>query len=215
MADYSQLSLTDGLVCIGGKSGMGLTTFSLRMAHHLSFYEKVLFISYHDYAENLRDRIGLENYSSQELTIEDSLPFYDSEYCENIAPWLEEEGIDTLIVDDLNSLCGKVYDGDFYMKEDVISGFKNVADKTGIRVVLNLILDEPNSDQGRVKPSLRDYTWARNIIHDADQIIGIHRPFHYGILEDEEGNSTINNMELLYLKDLENKPGTYVMHDWR
>ncbi len=214
MADYSQLSLADGLVCVGGKSGMGVTTFTLKMAHHMSFYEKVLFISYHDYVENLTDKLGMGTYSVQDLVIEDSLPFFDSEYCENIAPWLQEEGFDTVIIDDLNSLCGKKYEGDFYMFEDVISGFKEIADTLDIRIIVNVTLEDTIQNKGTIKPSLRDFRWARNIIHESDQIIALHRPFHYGIIEDENGNSTANNMEILYLKDLQNKPGTLVLSDW-
>ena len=214
MADYSRLSLSDGLICLGGKAGMGVTTFTLKMAHHLSFYEKVLFISYHDYAENLNERLGMDTYSPQDLTIEDSLPFYDSEYCENIGPWLAEEQYNTIIIDDLNSLCGKVYEGDFYLAEDVISGFRSLVDELDIRIIANVALNESKAQDNVLQPTLRDFTWARNIIHESDQIIGLHRPFHYGILEDEQGNSTMNNMELRYLKDLQNKPSTLVLNDW-
>lgn len=214
MADYSKLSLADGLICVGGKTGMGVTSFTLRMAQHLSFYERVLFISYHDYAENLSEKLGKGTYSDKDLTIEDSLPFFDSEFCENMTPWLDEEGYDTVIFDDLNSLCGKVYAGDYYMPEDVISGFGEIASELNIRIVANLTLGAAGEDNNVAKPSLRDFTWARNIIHESDQIIALHRPFHYGILEDENGNSTVNNMEILYLKDLQNKPGMLVLSDW-
>lgn len=215
MADYSQLSLAEGLICVGGQSGMGVTTFSLKLAHHISFYQKVLFISYHDYAQLLHDRLGKGNFSPQDLTIEDSLPFYDSEFCENIGPWLEEEGYTTVVIDDLNSLCGKVYEGDFYMLEDVITGFKSITEQYNIRLILNVTLGESKNERPKRKPTLRDFTWARNIIHESDQIIAIHRPFHYGILEDENGQPTMNNMELLYLKDLQNEPGSLVLHDWK
>jgi hypothetical protein len=194
---------------------MGVTTFSLKIAHHMSFFEKVLFISYHNYAQLLEGRLGVGNYSPQDLTIEDSLPFYDSEFCENIGPWLEEEGYTTVIIDDLNSLCGKIYEGDFYMPEDVVSGFKSISEEYNIRIILNVTLEEKENRRADDRPCLREFTWARNIIHDSDQIIALYRPFHYGILEDEHGNSTMNNLELLYLKDLVNEPCSLVLNDWR
>lgn len=215
MFDYAKISLSEGLIIIGGRPGMGVTTFTLKIAHELAKTEKTLFISYHNYEKELWKMLGLDMYDVHDLHLDDSFPFYYSEFCEHLGAFLKQEGYTTVFMDDLDSLFNEDHSDVYADQDEVIQDFKQMAETFDVRVILNVTLSNDSEKHGGDKPDLRGFTWARSIISEATQIYAIHRPFYYGIVEDEHGNSTLNQMEVLRLKDENLDSSTFHLEDWR
>lgn len=65
-----QIKLSNGLIAFGGAKGAGKTRFMLKLANYIAKTEKVLFVSYQDYAEKLEHilkRIDTQIRSNLEL----------------------------------------------------------------------------------------------------------------------------------------------------
>lgn len=58
------------------------------------------------------------------------------------------------------------------------------------------------------RPMLSDLRESGAIEQDADMVILLHRPEYYGILQDEEGNSTVGMAELIVAKNRNGQTGT-------
>ena len=114
---------------------------------------------------------------------------------------IKEKSCKIVILDDLNTLINNSQYDNSYSKDFIIRGFKQVAEECEVAVVLNLVLPETvDARTGDKSPLLSDFNWSRQILEQADEIIGLYEPNIYGIAEDEDGNSVVDQVEVLILK---------------
>lgn len=91
----------------------------------------------------------------------------------------------------------------------ITQGLKALAKEMRIPVIALSQLSRENEKRGGGKrPLLSDLRESGNIEQDADIVALIHRPEYYGVLEDEEGNSTRGIAEIIFAKHRHGKLGT-------
>jgi hypothetical protein len=193
---------------------MGLTTLTLQLANQLARENKTVFITYQDYAESLR-AILLEKGEvvSDNLHFNTILSYYQPDFVTDLKEIIISEGYSNVILDDLPSLLGEQNQLDADMKNELIESLKRLATVLQIRLILNTSLpDQVESRGGDRKPMIRDFTWSRNLIHAADQVLALYRPGYYGITEDESGHSLLHLREVLSLKNAESNRSFNVDH---
>lgn len=110
--------------------------------------------------------------------------------------------IQLAVIDYLQLMSGS---GDAQSREQEVStisrGIKAVAKELNIPILALSQLNRGVELRGGDKrPMVSDLRESGAIEQDADIIIFIHRPERYGILEDEEGNSTVGKAEIIVAK---------------
>jgi hypothetical protein len=202
-----RIQLSKGLIAIGGSAGIGKTRFTLKLANQLSKNEKVLFISYQDYREHsvsILEEMG--DQQNKNLKITTNIGYFNVASILQLIKHIETNSFTTVFIDDIDGFKrGQFIDFNDEEKNSVIEALGFIAKLLDVRIVFNLTLKWYNSSFQFIRPGLRDFDWSRNIVTDCTQIYAINRPFFYEISEDEEGNSVENLIEIISLKNEQNK----------
>jgi hypothetical protein len=210
----NRIILPKGLIAFGGSEGIGKTRFTLKLANFLAENEKVLYISYQDYKEKLYDIIiEMDSQINENLEVNTSFDYFNVGSFLEMIKYIEMQKITTLFIDDLDCLGrNKFSEFNENEKDSTIDGLLYLSKHLNISVVFNLILSKSYvshyfGERGiRVdKPRMRDFDWSRKIVNDCSQIYALHRPAFFGLSQDEDGNSLIDSIEILSLKNENHK----------
>lgn len=116
---------------------------------------------------------------------------------------VKEKGVKVIFVDYLQLLNSTRYRNNRELEIGYISReLKNIARELTICVVATSQLSRSVEQRGgERKPILSDLRESGSIEQDADKVIFLYRPAYYGIVLDEDGNSTQYLMELILAKN--------------
>jgi replicative DNA helicase len=218
-------------VVIGGRPGMGVTQLQMNLALNISKAVPVQFFTYDFSANNLTNRFmvtlsGIETYKirQHELTEDEQkkLTSLDSEMasrklfindsCSNSITALKkhcleqikDHGIKVIFVDYIQKMSSNRYRNNREQEVSYISKeLKDLARDNDVCVIASSQLSrqvESRHGSSR-KPQLTDLRDSGAIEQDADKVIFLYRPEYYGILEDEDGNSTAKKANLIIAKN--------------
>jgi hypothetical protein len=195
-----RLQLSQGLIAFGGEEGIGKTRFTLKLANHIARKEKVLFLSYQDYRENLIKIIReMDENISPNLEVNTLMEYYGVGILMEIINYAESKSFTTLILDDL--ACFKrneFHECDEQGRDAAVKALLYLANQLKIRLIFSINI---YSSHRYHIPRIRDFNWSRRIINDCSQILALYRPAHFGITEDENGNSLVELIEVYNLKN--------------
>lgn len=111
-------------------------------------------------------------------------------------------GTKLIVVDYLQLMTSSEYKG--YREQEVShisKTLKATAKELNVPIIaLSQLNRSVESRGGSKRPGLSDLRESGSIEQDADMVLFIHRPEYYGIMENEEGNSTVNIVEILTRK---------------
>jgi len=223
-------------VVIGGRPSIGKTTLLVNFVLNISRNHPVLFFSY-DLTEssftsriisNLSlipsDRIINNDLKEHEITIlkniEASLSMHELYinetysnsmidfrlHCEKM---ISEKGVKIVFVDYIQMMSSNKFGSRRELEISYISReLKRLAKELNICVIATSQLSRAVENRGGEKrPILSDLRESGSIEQDADKVIFVYRPEYYGFLQDEYGNSTLNKMQLIIVKNRSGKLG--------
>lgn len=216
-------------IVLGGRTGMGKSQLAMILSLRMAQQVPVMFVSY-DYSmpllgkkyisiladvpfsdlisesisPNVLNRVHeaeklLNNYS---LVLQSPTHTKISSLCASIRSAVETQGIKVVYIDYIQLLKA-----DMFMKiRDAELGFiirelKQLAKELGICIIaLSQLSRMVENRVGNKHPMLSDLRESGSLEQDADVVIGMHRPEYFGIDISEDGESTLNLIELLILK---------------
>lgn len=113
-----------------------------------------------------------------------------------------KRGVRCVVIDYLQLMSDESKSGNREQEVSRISRkLKAVAKELGILMyALSQLSRQVESRGGSRRPKLSDLRESGSIEQDADVVAALWRPWYYDIREDEEGNSTINDAEMIFLK---------------
>jgi replicative DNA helicase len=111
--------------------------------------------------------------------------------------------VKVIIVDYLQLLSSNRYRNNRELEVSYISReMKNIARELNVCVVATSQLSRSVEQRGGDKrPVLSDLRESGAIEQDADKVIFIYRPEYYGFLQDEDGNNTVRQVDLIMCKN--------------
>ena len=201
------------LIVIGGRPGMGKTTFGLQLSLQMSSIENKILFSNLDYNEawmsnklvSLLSETPLKDVQNNKIGDLDSILSSLEKVKLNIIQGLknvndleiniEEDKPDVLIIDyvQLMTALKDEYEPDL---SEVVKRLKTIALENNILVIalsqLNRNLEYRGGDK---RPMIDDLRGTGALEEFADKVIMLYRPEYYDITEDCEGNSTIGLLE--------------------
>ena len=220
------------LIIIGGRPGMGKSTFAIQMAIQISRAKhKVLYINLNTSRECMANKLiaQLEDISLDELqngtfknnpevdinsaiasseklnlsVVEDCFKMDDFEGIVN------EEKPEIVIIDFLELMTA----GEVKKRTDlnaVINAMKRIARENGIVIIaLNQLRKNLLNRHGDCKPQLEDLSGNGIIEELASKVILLYRPEYYDITEDCYGNSVVGLMEANMVLNKYGKPSVF------
>lgn len=194
----NRIKLSNGLIAIGGALKIGKTNFSLKLANHLALTEKILFLSWQDCKDNLEATIvRMGDTINENLDINTSLDNLNVGSFLELISIIEDNKYTSIFIDDIENFTQYNFKDMFSeQKDSSIKAMKYIVNTLNVRIILNttILYD-------RWEPTLRLFDWSRSIINDCNQILAIYRPAYFGITQDDEGNSLLDKIEILNLKN--------------
>ena len=220
------------LIIIGGRPGMGKSTFAIQMAIQISqAMHKVLYINLNTSRECMANKLiaQLEDISLDELqngtfknnpevdinsaiasseklnlsVVEDCFKMDDFEGIVN------EEKPEIVIIDFLELMTA----GEVKKRKDldaVVKAMKRIARENGIVIIaLNQLRKNLLNRHGDCKPQLEDLPGNGIIEELASKVILLYRPEYYDITEDCYGNSVVGLMEANMVLNKYGKPSVF------
>lgn len=116
--------------------------------------------------------------------------------------------IDIIFIDYLQLMSGDSKAGNREQEISIISrGLKSLSKELNIPIVCLSQLNRGVEQRPDKKPQLSDLRESGAIEQDADIVAFIHRPEYYGFMEYEDGQSTINKVDILIRKHRGGKTG--------
>lgn len=114
-----------------------------------------------------------------------------------------KHGLDGIYIDYLQLMTHNVGNGNAEQEINLISrGLKGLAKELNIPVIaLSQLSRAVEARGGAKKPQLSDLRGSGAIEQDADIVQFLYRPEYYGMLEDDDGNSTLNKGYLIIAKN--------------
>jgi len=193
-----RLNLSNGLIVLGARPGMGLTRLTLKLANQLATKERVLFITYQEHRSRLDKLVtSFSTDKNQNLHINSSFQFFDYDYFKSLKELHLRDHISTLFIDDLNNFIDFDQEDDRHIKDYIICELRGLSEESDIRIVVNLSLSKSVEYRGgTMRPMIRDFRWSRRIVNDCTQVFALYRPAYYGIVENEQGDSAMNQIEI-------------------
>jgi replicative DNA helicase len=217
-------------VVIGSRPGMGKTQLIVNMALNIAKQVPVLYYSLELSELMLTSRIAAaitkipadriinstltEQQKETIIKVADeieNLPLFIYErntngmsgFKEMCRKHVKEKGVKVIFVDYLQLLNSTRYRNNRELEIGYISReLKNIARELTICVVATSQLSRSVEQRGgERKPILSDLRESGSIEQDADKVIFLYRPTYYGIVLDEDGNSTQYLMELILAKN--------------
>ncbi|MGZ2370410.1 hypothetical protein ACXR6G_11525 [Ancylomarina sp. YFZ004] len=186
-----------GLIALGGAKGIGKTRFLLKLANSIANNEKVLFLSWQDCEENLSNILhSIDGSIHPNFDINTSLNYLNVGTFLEILKIIQKGKYTTIFVDDIENFTQNDYQ-DFFCdeKDNAIEALKYIANLINTTIVFATTIGSEEDI------SISKFNWSRRIINDCDQIIAISRPSHFGYIEDAEGVSLLDNIEISFLKN--------------
>lgn len=151
---------------------------------------------------HMRDKII--NISKSDLIIDDTPALNIFEFRAKCRRLKHLYGIKMIIVDYLQLMNGKA-DAKGSNRDAEIGNItrclKSVAKELDVPVLALSQLSREVEKRPNKRPMLSDLRESGNIEQDADQVWFLYRPEYYGITQDESGNSTIGQCELIGAKN--------------
>ena len=195
-----RLKLQNGLIAIGANKGIGKTKFSILLANKLAKSEKVLFLDWTNYYDNLSNIIEKSGFNfNSNLDIETSVNYFNVSSLLKIINLIDTHNYQTIFVDDLDAYINYSYANFYVDRDEVIKSLKFLVDKFNVRIVFSLCL---HSEFDEIPPTLRDFAWSRLIVNECSQVIGLKRTFCYD-------NDNFEDIEVYELKNETNKMINY------
>jgi replicative DNA helicase len=115
---------------------------------------------------------------------------------------VHQHGIKLIIIDYLQLMSNA---GRYQNREGEVSeisrGIRELSKELDLPIIALSQINRQNENRSNKKPTLSDLRESGAIEQDADTVIFIHRPEKYGFTEDENGNSLIGVIELIYAKN--------------
>ncbi len=190
----NNIYLDNGLIAIGGYQNSGKTAFALQIANRIAENEKVLYLSWQDYGDNLQNQIlKFSKKIAQNLDINTQIDYYSVRTFIQILELIEEKGYTTVFIDDVDSFKYGTISNSYYDYENnaIIETLKYIAEKYAIRLVFTLRIPEYED----LTISLRDFAWSRLIVNDCKQVLSVYK--------DTELEENYINLSYLKGKNLE------------
>jgi len=233
-------------VVIGSRPSMGKTQLLINLSLHISQNLPVFFYSY-DHSDYLLmnrfistltnisiQKIHQKNLSNDELKeislakkdinkykifINDSPDSSISAFKEQCLYQINNHDVKVIIVDYLQLMTSYRYRNHRESEVSNISReLKKIARDNNVCVIVTSQLSRAvEMRSGTKRPMLSDLRESGAIEQDADKVIFLHSPENYGFIEDEEGNSLVNVIELMVAKNRNGKLGDvrlYKDHDF-
>lgn len=150
------------------------------------------------------------------LYIDDSANLTIFEMATKARRMVKEQGIECIFIDYLQLMRaeGKNISNREQEVSTISRALKQLAKELDIPVIalsqLNRGVEARSGDNKR--PMLSDLRESGAIEQDADLVLLLHRPEYYGMMIDEEGNSTIGLAELIIAKNRNGATGTIKLH---
>ena len=208
------------LVIVGGRPSQGKTSFLLSLARNISFRENptpVLYINLESTLYQTAERLNLMIENDKVLH---KIPFYLSAPKKNIETILEiihhyiiSQKVKVIFIDYIQLL--QISDERQRNREltSTIKSLKELAEEQQISIVIasqmNRSIELRSGLYGR--PFLSDLRDSGALEQESDKIIFLQRPEYYGILEDENGDSTRDVVEVILAKNRSGATGEIML----
>jgi len=208
------------LYFLGGRPGMGIDSFIYNMISNMCFHKdhSIAVFSYTlsswtilNMLSSIDLKIELDNIVKNRLTkVQENLinEFYDRlsdlslfiDADENVSfSELRQRSILLSLENDVDFI---VIDRPEFLQADKIEILKSMAVDINVPILVTGTLDQRVEERGGDKrPVLSDLRCFGGIEKFFDAVLFLYRHEYYGIVEDEYGNSTAGNMELLVEKN--------------
>lgn len=184
-----RITLSNGIVAIGGPKGIGKTRFTLSLAQQVSSQKNVLYFSTHNYKEQL-ELILKQDFKSDlsNLYIETNLEYlYSSDFI-RLYRFVEDNQFNVIVFDDLTLIKHYISNQKLFIE------FLNfMCEKLQCTVILILdissILDDNMNDTYEIICSLPANLSMFNLVYGSSfmqackEVYAIHRPNFYDISE--------------------------------
>jgi replicative DNA helicase len=220
------------LVIIGGRPGMGKSTFAIQLALQISKSSyKVLYVNLDFTQDWMADKLisqmediclsEIQNgnfKNNDELKIDQAVTsseamdltiVQDCFNVEDLEKIVSEEAPKVLIIDFIQMLTSGLVE----QKKDltqVVKRIKRMALEKGIVIIaLSQLNRNLKNREGDCRPQLQDLRCSGAIEEAASKVIMLYRPEYYDITEDCEGNSTIRLMEANMLLNKNGQKSTF------
>jgi KaiC/GvpD/RAD55 family RecA-like ATPase len=230
--DYITSGFNDGnLIVIGGRPGMGITSFALSLIHNnaindnrsvgfftlesskihitnklLSIVTQIPFVHLNNGKLLKREWIKLDNAVKKVVDIDlfiSDKQFIDIKDIKNKFKQLSKKhNIDLIIIDSLSSInFTEPHSLNNKIIESLFLQLKDLTIELNIPIIITTKVNKSNEIYGNKRPKMIDLPNYEIIERLADLIIFIHRPEEYGFLEDEDGNSLKDIAEFIVIKN--------------
>lgn len=199
------IELPIGLTAVGGVKGEGKTSFCLKLANHLAQREKVLFISYQDYKEKIKEHlISTDRSINPGLKIRTDFEYFGLDTFVKLMWHLEKKSYSTVFIDNSDFLIKyEPWDRAYGDVDEFIEALELMHHFCKVKIVFTINISQ-KADYSSKTPTLRDFNSSRHIPNKCRQVLAIYRPLCHGFTEDAEGSSTTYQLEVYNLKNVRN-----------
>ncbi len=207
------------LIVLGGRPGMGKTTFAIQMALQMAKLGNRILYSSHEGSKWMENKI-LSQIMKKELSYVanplfqnqilaqkqevlqqiKSLPFlvsFNLQRIKDLEKVVEENELDVILIDFVQSMSASINN----MQEDfdtVIKRLKDLAvNKNVLIIAISCLSRKVEYRGGDRRPMLEDLRGSDLMEQLADKVLFVYRPYYYGISEGETGRDLQNYFELI------------------
>lgn len=225
------------LVVIGGRPAMGKTQLVINLSLNISTTSPLLYFSFDLSAFSLTCRFlaSLSNVNALKIIqnkinpnekealnnaakklndykiyVNDSSNFSIFALKEHCKKHIEEDGVKVIVIDYLQLISPPKYRTSREVEiSNITRELKAIAKEFNVCVIVSSQLSRAVESRGGDKrPILSDLRESGSIEQDADKVIFLYRAEYYGLMEDEDGNSTQRIAELVVAKNRNGALGT-------
>lgn len=210
--NMNRIDLPKGFTFLSGRKRGGKSRFALKWANHLAKTQKVLYLNWGSYEEkHIHDLKQMGDEISLGLTIDSEYDFLDSNSFIEIYNHLEKDRFDVVFFDDIQYTVYNHFNDNYFADQSAISNaLVFLSQLLDVKVILvSEVSDMWNEYRGDLDLLLRIF--PREIVNKSNQIYFLNRPYLNDFKEDHNGNSTIHHIELISLKNKDNKEFKYIL----
>jgi replicative DNA helicase len=224
-------------VVVGGRPSMGKTQLLVNMSLHISKTFPVLYVTLdlseflltnrfissvsgiagddileHNLNEEQKNRLSAigNEFAKHQLLIHDSRNHSIAALKAHCKKHIWENGVQVIVVDYLQLINSHHHRKYRELEVSFISReLKNMAKDNNVCVIASSQLSRAIESRTGLnkRPQLSDLRESGAIEQDADKVVFVHRPEYYGFIEDCEGNSLINLVEIIVAKNRNGRIG--------
>lgn len=222
---------TPDLIIIAGRPGMGKTAFAMSAIKNICFNgeKKVLIFSLEMTSKQLMERLiaGDSNISAQKIKkgyinqneYNEILRSTQHLYSDNIiiddtpslsigqlrakamSEKIKNKDLAIIVVDYLQLMKGSGKGNREQEVSEISAGLKSLAKELNIPVMALCQMSRAVESRTGKKPQLSDLRESGSIEQDADEVIFIYRPEYYGVMNYDNGDSTIGMADIIFGKN--------------